>query len=482
MTISAHLPQLPLMLAGIARPAVELIRRAGIPTATLPHVALSAGGAGRFVLYDSRSSTSSTQARRAKNQGLELIDLAAISDCLGPQGDPRSPSDRATQFMAAATAGQFLDKLKQEIEGRGGLWLRLADYPFPYQSAICVLVEHLSQELTDLPEIVAGFPGKVTHFVSSRLRADQLALVAAARLGEVGWVADIDSLESSARKTQSHWATRLDRFRAAGLNVNGLISAEAHPAIPSPRSLMQLGLRYMCHPQSTASCHAERPFRCPPESAWIHFGIARPNTMATEAGPADCEMPKAVVMDECVRTFLLRREQELGHRLDAAHVLGPENDHPHFATNIEPQEWMVEWVRGHYQAGNPLFIHETTSQIELVHELLCLTTNAARCSLMWQTTFSEFARWWTARRQLNLQVWKRDEGYEIHASGNFDAFPWSVEIWRGQHVATLPIKQPTLNIRDDGIVFLKALNKGSAGFSAHQVSIQKDTLLAAAAR
>src|SRR5262249_22552126 len=98
---------------------------------------------------------------------------------------------------------------------------------------------------------------------------------------------------------------------------------------------------------------------------------------------------------------------------------------------LPPQEKFVEWVGEHYQSGCPLFLSASTERLELVQELLRLAGDAGRCSLMWQTSYGEFSRWWAARRQLRLTVWRTDRGCEIHAAGNLAEYSWAVEIWRG---------------------------------------------------
>lgn len=287
MTVANHLPHLPLMLAGIPRPIAELLREVGLPTAELPRVALTAGGAGRFVLYDSRSTRSAARARRARSQGLEPIDIARLG--AGLTVTPLSLWGRGRSESLAdqpAAARDFLDRLKAELEIRGGVWLRLSDFPFPYQSAVCLSVACESDEFTDGAATATRLPG-----------------------------------------------------------------------------------------------------------------------------------------------------------------------------------WMTEWVGAHDHSGQPLFIRESASRPHRVEDLTSLVGNAARCSLMWQTTFGEFARWWTIRRQAELQVWRTDAGYEIHASGDNPSFPLSIEIWRGTHLATLPVQQPVLNLRDDGLVFLQSQNKSPAGLA-----------------
>jgi hypothetical protein len=128
----------------------------------------------------------------------------------------------------------------------------------------------------------------------------------------------------------------------------------------------------------------------------------------------------------------------------------------------------LEWVGEYYQSGCPLFLAATTERLDLIQELLRLAGDAGRCSLMWQTSFGHFAAWWNQRRRLKLQVWRTDSGHEIHAhldgnSAESSLFPWAIDIWRGNHRATLPLRQNELVVPDDGLVYLQSSERKPTG-------------------
>jgi hypothetical protein len=410
MTDQVKCPDLPLMLAGVPRPVKELLREAGIPAAPLPDVPLLAAGAGRFVLFDSKNSRSAAQARRAASGGLEPIDLRALVPASGNFQD-LSPDHESGWGMAAecAVAKTFLEHLKLAVEALEGAWVRLSDYPFPYQSAICVGVEHVSEELADFTNIAQTLPGMATHFVSSRLRADRLAQLSLSRGVDLGWQILASDCKSSPRSTLSHWTTRFERFTAAKLLPAGLAMTGDRSQIPGINRLLQLGLRYSCHPSPGVACRAESQSRGAPDAAWIRFSTL----------------------------------------------------------TLPPAERFLEWVGEHYQSGCPLFLAATTARIELIKELLRLSGDVDRCSLMWQTSFGEFARWWAHRRRMKLQVWRTESGYEIHAATDFagdsGSFPLAVEIWRGTHRATLPLRQSEVVVPDEGLVYLQSPKRNPAG-------------------
>ncbi|MBS0266685.1 MAG: hypothetical protein JSS02_32455 [Planctomycetes bacterium] len=406
MSDTSQLPDLPLMLAGTPRAVADLLCEAGIPAAELPDVPLLAAGTGRFLLFDSRNTRSTARARRAVAQGLTAIDVQALlpetarPSILSLEHEPGQ--NLATESV---TAGAFLAGLKAVVENLGGAWVRIADYPFPFQSAIAIGIQHVSEELTDFAGIAATLPHQATHFVSSRLRAERLAAIAQSGVVDLGWQIDADERHDSARRILSHWTTRQQRFADLQLAPAGVALDGEWEDAPSSHKLVQLGLRYSCHQSPGIACRAVSRHRGEVESTWIRF-----NTLA-----------------------------------------------------LPPQEWFLEWVGEHYQSGCPLFLMTTTERVHLAQELLRLSSDARRCTLMWQTNFGMFARWWALRRQLKLSVWRTDEGYEVHASGDFGQFDWAIEIWRGQHRATLPLRTTEMTVSDHGLIFAQSPKRTPAG-------------------
>src|SRR5579872_120608 len=343
MTEQAQLPDLPLMLAGLPRAVGNLLLEAGIPSEELPQVPLLAAGTGRFVLFDPQNARSAARARRAAAGGLRLLDVREIA------GVETAPFLLSRDYRRESTgelpgANTFLERLKATVESRGGVWVRLGDYPFPFQSAICVGIEHVSEELAEFADIAAALPGKATHFVSSRLRPERLAYLSQAAPVELGWQIIPADYEASPRRTLSYWSTRIERFSAANLHPQGVALGDDWHRAPAAARLWPLGLRFSCRRAPGAPCRAERqsPDRGAPP--WIRF-----HTRA-----------------------------------------------------LPERERFLEWVGEHYQSGCPLFLEASTGRLDFVHELLRLAGDARRCSLLWQTSFGEFSRWWAVRRSVKL--------------------------------------------------------------------------------
>src|SRR5262249_13341017 len=160
-------------------------------------------------------------------------------------------------------------------------------------------------------EIAAALPGKATHFVSSRLRADRLAFLAQAGAPDLGWQIQPADYARSTRSTLSHWATRVERFTAANVRPSRLAEVDGSGPPPPGHRLLPLGFRYSCR-ISPGACRAESCSAATGETPWIRF-----KTLA-----------------------------------------------------LPPREVILEWVAEHYQYGCPLFLSATSQRLDLVQELL----------------------------------------------------------------------------------------------------------------
>jgi hypothetical protein len=449
MTVSAKLPVLPLMHVGLPRVVADTLREVGVPTAPLPRVPLIANGCGQFVLFDSRNASSVSRVQKSTELGLQPIDLAAVLTCL-TDAEHASPVGPHTVLM------KCVECIKQQIELRGGVWLRIADFPFPYHSALSVAIGYpagveSADEVTHLPQRILP---RLSHFVSSRSRADQLTHWQSLPGADVGWLVEPEDVESSRRKTLTHWTTRIERFREAGVAVRGLIESTAGLRLPAVRDLAGLGLVYSGQPDCVPLCQSSAISR-EADGDWVRLA-----TMSARDAVA------AALRDFAVESPR-RSTGGADVRLDVAHVLAPEASEL-FSSLSDPAciETLHEWVRGHYRAGVPLFLVALAGGPSLGTVLHRLQSATTRCPLMWQPTLGEFVRWRRLRKRLKLQVWRRSGSIDIQSETDLvDSVPWAIEIWKGNHVASLPLRQPEIQVGEDGLVFSRAETKSCTGIS-----------------
>lgn len=423
MSDSTRLPDLPLVLAGLPRGVRDVLRTAGVPAKAVPECSLEETG--RFVLFDSRRSRSAQQARAAMRLGLKTIDVA---ECHLPEEDVPLSGSQATHLVTV---------IKEQLETQGGVWVRIGDYPFPFESVLCVSVEHDLDELADLARIRDLLPGTVTHFVPTRLRGEFLTYASLIGSSELGWLVTPEELLDSPRKTRTHWATRKERFTEAGLPVRGLFLAERDLELPGVSALAHIGLTHACR-----DCGVQGgTVRC--ESEWLNLGTVTVDALAAAApvGPP-------------------RFASE--SRQDASTILAPTS---HFVAENEPLPPAIAALQALHRQGRPVFIHDNARDGAVAAQLLLLRGAATRLSLMWQTTCGEFTQWWSLRQNVELKAWQTAEGCTIQTTGDLEDVPRSLEVWRGEHRAVLPLVQSNLSVRDDGVAYVHTPDRSPAGLA-----------------
>lgn len=133
---------LPLLTAGISDPVNDLLRQAGVPILRLKDAAPTGrhtqSFAGRIVLADSSNPVGRAEWQPMARHGLKLIDLAPLLTRSQSwlAAISRSTVDELLE-SPDAVSGTFFSLLKREVERQNGIWVRLADYPYPFQSMIC---------------------------------------------------------------------------------------------------------------------------------------------------------------------------------------------------------------------------------------------------------------------------------------------------------------------------------------------------------
>jgi hypothetical protein len=139
---STSLPLLPLILDGVPQGLRQALAQEGVPCRDQRQ----GRSEGRFVLFDSR-----TNRRFHLGPGQVAIDVGRLHS-LGVDDPFRALVDERAALHQWQVGGlsireeiavvdkravrrSVLDALRLQIEGQGGVWIRLAAFPFPYRSA-----------------------------------------------------------------------------------------------------------------------------------------------------------------------------------------------------------------------------------------------------------------------------------------------------------------------------------------------------------
>ena len=293
-----HTTYLPMLISGLPVFATEWLQIAGIPAVPFQTSILSRQGgtaAGQILVFDARNASGRLDSRIARECGAEVINVADLlprTESRPQKGEPVSDEQEATSLQPYRAA--FFDELKLRVENAGGFWLRMADYPFPFQSALC----RCQNPENDLQAFVEQFA-----------------------IGS-------DGTKLSTREKSSAEMTEL---------------------------------------------HA---------------------------------------------------------------------------------------------CGRPIFIGDTRSQPGSDNSARPQATEADEFPLMWQTTGEEFLRWCHLRSRLKLTAWKTGTTYRIQCSGNVAGFRPTIGLWLGSHVASLPLIENTMTVREEGILFVQEHRRHAAGFAA----------------
>jgi hypothetical protein len=122
----------------------------------------------------------------------------------------------------------------------------------------------------------------------------------------------------------------------------------------------------------------------------------------------------------------------------------------------------VDWIKACAAAGRPLRVPGEPSAI-----LKRYGVRPSVYGLGWECTLAEFATWWRSRRRITVHVVRRGRTLEVIANlpDSLEVVP-SLEIWRGRHVAVVPIANGRSVLEDGAIPFQLNTARHHAGFTA----------------
>ncbi|MFO0956202.1 MAG: hypothetical protein U0800_01910 [Isosphaeraceae bacterium] len=417
-------PLLPLVLWK-APPGLELmLRQEGVPTRVASPDRPASIRAGRFVLYDGRINRP-RHLDDTDQVGIDLREIAGLappSKLIDHEGAPHSWEvggyrirERICRVDRASIRRAWIDRLKQEIGRSGGVWARLSPYPHPYRSAFNFRV--------DLDE-----PEPADYFAFARARrplndcTTHFACTAA-----YGPLADVlDDLRGL--DTQSH-GHHHHVYRDPAQNLANLRRADAilrsrgfEPtgfAGPGGRwnrglglAVEELGYGYSSEFQTG---YDDWPF-----FPWLG---ARFSTAL--------QLP---IHPVCEGIFL-----EAGLR-DPSRIA----------------EYLAGVLQAHVASGTPAFLYgHPEGRLGRYPSILArLAKEVAALDGIWRVTLTEFARWWRWRDGRSWSLVAREPGWVEAVCDDWDpAYPLAVEIARGGHSATIPIRSARTAIRLDALAY-----------------------------
>lgn len=425
---TSQLPVFPLVLDGVPAGLRQALSQEGISCVERAQ----ARAAGRFVLFDSRSGRCrgvaagqiplDVDALRRSAEGDPFEDLLDERSC---QHGYRIGGFEFREEMASIDKRQvrrrLMTLLRQMIESRGGIWLKLSAYPFPYRSVFNLRTAYRQAE-PDFEEVladVAGYEGATSHYLCGQAIESTSAaarLFAGLDVGSLGYRAVIyDDTDENV----SNLRLGISALRRLGLEPHGYAPPDERFSLPLLSALDVVGVT---HSPTTALCYDELPLfanNCQVLQLPSHpLRVGRSGDCQGDAGgtPTNCSAAAAV---EAVSE--------------------------HFRALINAR----------YRTGEPLLLHRAAAP-RAVHArdaVAAVLAAAAGRSALWRTTLTQFAEWWRRRAATRLQVSIEAEHIQLTVDHRPADFRLAAEFWRGEHVALVPIDAQTTRLTLGALAF-----------------------------
>ena len=409
-------PALPLLLWSTP-PGLELaLAQEGVPFVRVrdPHpLALLAG---RFVLHDGRKVGAAT-VRSALSPGHVAIDVDTFR-----KGEPVDPfralvdtagrpaawaigdltvTERVARHDKARIRRRLVDRVREAVAAAGGIWARLAPYPFPFRSAFNLRIdldEPAPEDYARFAEARRPLDDCSTHFVSTHAYGALPSVLADLRRVDAQSHGHFHHVYRDPGANRRNLRRAHDRLVDAGFRPEGFAGPHGRWNPGLDGVLEELGYAYSSDFQLG---HDDFPF-----FPW--------------RGGRFSEVLQVPVHPLCEGAFF-----EAGG--------APSDVAEHFARAI----------RAKVAAGEPAFVYgHPEGRLGRYPEIVAAIAEAAgRESLLWRTTLTEFARWWRWRLDRRWSLVARGDGRFEAQFDEWDArYPVALEIARGRHVATVPIE------------------------------------------
>jgi hypothetical protein len=428
------LPLLPLVLDQ-APPGLRLaLAQEGLPVVDREERPL----AGRFVIGDSRRGL---QTPLASSQ--TLLDLHSLRS-----GFPSDPFEALLDEQAArcqwrigsvavsedvaridkrALRRRLMAGLRRMLESAGGVWIKLAAWPFPYRSAFNFRLDHDEFDETDFDAVLAaigGHEGSISHYVCGSTHELERAALMRLRGADVGSHGYWHHTYYDAQDNLKNIRRGIDVLEAAGLAPSGYVA---------PHGRFNRGLAWAM--QSLGIGHSSE------------FGLAYDDLPFFPPGSEVLQIP---VHPICLGLFLEAT------RLDASpRRTSVPNDAANDAIIDGAAAHLADAIGEKYYAGEPVFLYgHPDGRLGRYPRVLGKTLEAAAAySGLWRTDRTTIARWWRQRAATTFSVSREEDCFVVQASERADSWTSAIEFWRGEHVALLPITSPELRFSPESVAY-----------------------------
>ena len=383
---------------------------------------------GRFLLFDSRDGMCGPPATGQTVIDVDLLRGESGEDPLAAMVDERSARfqwhvagmtlvEEIARVDKRAIRRQVLDRLRARIESAGGIWLRLAAYPFPYRSAFNFRIDHdhyVAADFDSLMNAIAGWEHATSHYVNGSTHESAGEVWTRLRGLDVGshgyWNHTYREEEDNLRNLRRG----IEVIQAAGIEPQGFAAPHGRFNRGLASAMASLDVS---HGGEFALAHDELPFH----------PIAG-GTLQIPVHPVG-----------------------LGLFLNAA---------GRGETRIEAAvraagDYFVELAQARYRQAEPLFFYgQSNGRLGRHPEVLRrLFETVAGFAAVWKTTRSQFADWWRARSSARLNVTRQGSQFMISIETAEPGWRYGVEFCRDKHVALMPLDDSAVYFSPDTLAY-----------------------------
>jgi hypothetical protein len=412
-------------------PGLELIlAQEGIAHETVRDAHPFAFRRGRFVLFDRRVIPPATLRSLLTHQHVALdIDLLRGDEAVDPfqalvdDRDARGVwrvrrwnlSERVSRYPKAWIRRRLIAGLREHLTAAGGVWMRLAPYPYPYRSVFNFRVD-LDEPVPEdyhrfaLPRNLLS--DCCTHFVSTHAYHDNHEV--------------LDDLRRHDTQSHGHFhyvyrdpeanyrnLERADRIlRDAGFEPEGFAAPHGRWNTGLDDTLERLGYAFSSDFQLGYDDFPFFPWK----------------------GDRFSQVLQLPVHPVCEGLFL-----------DAG-----------VADGRVVADYLCRVVEEKFSAGEPALIygHPERRLGRMPEILIALHRLLDKQSLVWRATLSEWARWWSWRASRRYMILPREGSrFEVQFDEWAPEYPLALEIHRGPFVCSLPLVGPKTVVRVDELAY-----------------------------
>jgi hypothetical protein len=118
-------------------------------------------------------------------------------------------------------------------------------------------------------------------------------------------------------------------------------------------------------------------------------------------------------------------------------------------------DYFAAAARARSSAGEPAFFycHPNGRLGRHPRVLRAVLEAVAELPAVWKTSYSQFARWWRQRALVAPRVEAVDGGYSVQVDRLPEGFEAVLEVWRGDHVSTLPLRDLPLRFSPSALSY-----------------------------